>query len=85
MEAFEIKYYLADLPDNLITRASNILKVYENKELKRDVKIQESLPIDDLMKEQKSPVEEELKKINILEVTPMDAMNILYQLKEKIN
>ena len=75
---------LADLPDNLITRASNILKVYENKELKRDVKIQESLPIDDLMKEQKSPVEEELKKINILEVTPMDAMNILYQLKEKI-
>lgn len=75
---------LADLPDNLITRASNILKVYENKELKRDVKIQESLPIDDLMKEQKSPIEEELKKINILEVTPMDAMNILYQLKEKI-
>ena len=75
---------LADLPDNLITRASNILKVYENKELKRDVKIQESLPIDDLMKEQKSPVEEEIKKINILEVTPMDAMNILYQLKEKI-
>ncbi|MCI5552841.1 MAG: DNA mismatch repair protein MutS [Tenericutes bacterium] len=75
---------LADLPDNLITRASNILKVYENKELKRDFKIQESLPIDDLMKEQKSPVEEELKKINILEVTPMDAMNILYQLKEKI-
>ncbi len=75
---------LADLPDNLITRASNILKLYENKELKRDVKIQESLPIDDLMKEQKSPVEEELKKINILEVTPMEAMNILYQLKEKI-
>lgn len=75
---------LADLPDNLITRASNILKVYENKELKRDVKIQESLPIDDLLKEQKSPIEEELKKINILEVTPMDAMNILYQLKEKI-
>ena len=56
---------------------------HENK-IKRDVKIQESLPIDDLMKEQKSPVEEELKKINILEVTPMDAMNILYQLKEKI-
>ena len=60
-------------------KAVETISVPENEE-----KVEESLPIDDLMKEQKSPVEEELKKINILEVTPMDAMNILYQLKEKI-
>ena len=38
---------LADLPSNLIDRASNILAVYENKEAKRDTKIQESIPIDE--------------------------------------
>ena len=75
---------LALLPDCLIKRADQILKIYENKEQKRDVKIQESLPIDDLIKETKSEVEEEIRKINPLELTPIDAMNILYKLKEKI-
>ena len=32
----------------------------------------------------KSEVEEELEKINVLETTPLEAMNILYKLKEKI-
>lgn len=74
---------LANLPDEVITRASDILKVYENKEKKRDIKIQESLPIDDLIPK-KSIVEEDLKAINILEITPIEALNILYKLKEKI-
>lgn len=75
---------LADLPSNLIDRASNILAVYENKEAKRDTKIQESLPIDELLEKKDSIIEEEIKKINVLYITPMDAMNILYNLKEKI-
>ena len=75
---------LADLPSNLIDRASNILAVYENKEAKRDTKIQESLPIDELLEKKDSIIEEEIKKINVLDITPMDAMNILYNLKEKI-
>ena len=75
---------LANLPTSLIDRASNILEVYENKEQKRDVKIQESLPIDELIVEQNNELEEEIKKLNILEITPMEAMNILYNLKEKI-
>ncbi len=72
---------LAGLPDGLIKRADEILKVYENNEKKRDVKIQESLPIDDLIPS-KSKVEEELEKINPLEITPMEAINILYKLKK---
>ena len=75
---------LADLPSNLIDRASNILQIYENKEAKRDTKIQESLPIDELLEKKDSIIEEEIKKINVLDITPMDAMNILYNLKEKI-
>ena len=74
---------LADLPSVLIERANQILKVYENKEQKRDVVIQESLPLDELMKE-KSAVEKEIKELDILNVTPLDALNILYSLKEKI-
>ena len=31
-----------------------------------------------------SEVEKELKNINVLELTPMDAINILYKLKDKI-
>ena len=75
---------LADLPSNLIDRASSILKVYENKEVKRDTKIQECLPLDELIENKESVIEEEIKKINVLDITPMDAMNILYNLKEKI-
>ena len=72
---------LANLPDSVITRASEILKVYESKEHKRDIKIQEALPIDELMP-QKSKIEEELEKIDPLEITPIEALNILYKLKQ---
>lgn len=75
---------LAELPDSLIKRADQILKIYENKEKKRDIKIQEALPIDELIEEKKNEIEEEIKKINPLEITPIEAMNILYRLKEKV-
>lgn len=74
---------LAGLPESLIKRADEILKVYENKEIKRDIKIQEALPIDDLIPKE-SIIEEKLKKINPLEITPIEAMNILYELKKEI-
>lgn len=67
----------------MIKRADQILKIYENQEVKRDIKVQEALPIEDLIPKP-SPIEEEIKKINPLEVTPLEALNILYQLKEKI-
>ena len=74
---------LASLPEELIKRADQILKIYENHEKKRDVKIQEALPIEDLIVKT-SPIEEEIKMINPLELTPLEALNILYELKEKI-
>ena len=72
------------MPESLIKRADQILKIYENKEVTRDIKIQESLPLDELMCPT-SEIEDEINKLNILEITPLDAMNVLYRLKEKIN
>lgn len=75
---------LAKMPKSLIERANQILKVYEDKEIRRDIKVQEALPLDDLINV-KSEVEEELDRVNVMDITPLDALNILYKLKEKIN
>ena len=74
---------LADMPDEVIKRADEILKVYEGNEKKRDIKVQEALPLDELIP-QKSKIEEELEKINPLEMTPIEALNILYNFKQMI-
>lgn len=75
---------LAKLPDSLINRANQILKVYENTEKKRDIKIQASLPIDDLIPKEESVIEKRIKEINPLEITPLEALNIIYNLKNEI-
>ena len=74
---------LANLPDKLIKRASDILSIYENKEKKRDIKIQESLPLDELMKEE-SNVEKKLKEIDPINMTPIEALTFLYELKKDV-
>lgn len=73
---------LAGLPDVLIKRADQILSIYEKTEQKRDLKIQESLPIEELIPNKRSKVEEILEGVDPLTMTPMDAMNLLYHLKE---
>ncbi len=73
---------LANLPESLIKRANEILTIYEKKEKNRDIKIQESLPIDAEVKE--NPIVEEIKKIDPNKLTPIEALNTLYELKTKI-
>ena len=75
---------LANLPENLIKRASDILSVYENKEKKRDIKIQESFDLESLMTNNESLVEKQIKELDIMNLTPLDALNILYELKQNI-
>lgn len=72
---------LADLPEKLTTRASQILNVYETKEEKRDIKVQESFPLE-YLEPQENELEKKLDTINPLEITPMEALNILFELKE---
>lgn len=74
---------LANLPEVLIKRAGEILKIYENKEIKRDIKIQEALPIEELMPKKESKIEEYIKNIDILNITPIEALNTLYKLQEE--
>ena len=73
---------LAGLPEEVIDRASGILKIYENKEKKTDTIIQTTLPLN--FEEKKSEVEEDVKNIDILNITPIEAINFLSKLKEKI-
>ena len=59
-----------------------ILNIYENKEKKTDTIIQTTLPLN--FDEKKSEVEEEVKNIDILNITPIEAINILSKLREKV-
>jgi DNA mismatch repair protein MutS len=72
---------LAGLPESVIERATEVLKIYENKDSNKVVNVQTQLPLDF---NQPSEVEEELKKIDVLNLTPIEAINLLYKLKEKI-
>lgn len=72
---------LANLPTSLIDRANVILEQYEKGSIKKEVKVQESLPL--FESESKSKVEEMLDKIDIMNMTPIEALNTLYKLKEE--
>ena len=75
---------LAGMPDEVINDASEILSVYEAspKEKKDSKQIQLCMNFED---NKSDPVLEELKSIDPLKITPMEAINILYELKEKLN
>ena len=74
---------LAGLPAEVITRASEILATYESNEVnKKEISVQTSLPLDLMTK--KSEVEEIIKNTNVLEISPLKALNLLYELKEKL-
>ncbi len=77
---------LAKLPPSLIKRAKEILDVYEKKSTKKEVFTQTSLfeLSEAESEEKKNKTEEAMKQINPLEMTPMEALNFLYDLKKQI-
>ena len=73
---------LAKLPDSVIKKAEEVLNTYETKPkkvLKPEV-VQTSFNFEATP----SKVEEEIKKINIMETTPLDALNILNKLQKEL-
>ena len=74
---------LVNLPEDIITRAREILNIYESKETKKEVYTQTSLFLDFDRKED-NIIEEKIKAINPLEITPIEALNILDKLKKEI-
>jgi len=94
---------LAELPEEVISRAKTILQTYENQEKNESLPIQEvsaakeeeihesqlSLFTDQSESVRKRDSKEldiikELKSLNVLEMTPLDAMNTLYKLQKKL-
>ena len=76
---------LAKLPDELIKRANEILEVYETKSKKKKPfqQTELSFEIED-EKPRTSVIEEKLKEIDPLQITPIEALNILYELKKNL-
>lgn len=77
---------LAKLPKSLIERADEILNIYEKKNIKKETFTQTSLfELSEAETEPKiNPIEEKLEEVNPLEMTPMEALSFLYELKKDI-
>ena len=72
---------LANLPSSLIKRAKEVLATYETGVVKKDVIVQESISFDE---EPTDRVREMLEEVDPLTTTPIEALNIIYKLKEEI-
>ena len=70
---------LASLPEDVIKRANELLEEFETKEEKPKVIKQFELTLDSNIDE----LREFIKTINILEVTPIQAINLLDEIKKK--
>lgn len=71
---------LANLPSKVINRAGVILNHYESSPTSN---ITSERVVEKVIHED-SEIEEELKNTDIMSLTPIDALNLLYKLKEKI-
>ena len=74
---------LAKLPNSLIKRANEILQVYEKTTIKRLI-IQEQLPLETSKENPYQDIIEIIKEINVLEKSPLEALNILDELKKEV-
>ena len=78
---------LALLPPSLIKRADEILKTYENKKPKKEVVSQISMNLEESVAppNKYDIIKKKLDDINPLELSPMDALNVLYELKNEMD
>ncbi len=70
---------LANMPEEIIKNAENILKVYESDA--KNITISNQLSFD-FTEEKKDELREKLKEVDPLNTTPMDALKILFELKQ---
>ena len=77
---------LAGIPENVIIRASKILKSFENEKNKNDKEHQLSMDMLDINKNQISDeLIDQIKNIDVENITPLEAINKLYDIKKYIN
>lgn len=74
---------LAGMPKEILGRASEVLKYYEGSSKEALVTTSEQVTFNfDVQDNESSPVLDKLEEIDPLKCTPMDAINLLYELKE---
>lgn len=74
---------LAGMPDELLKRSSEILKIYEKEDKKsKDTNHQVSFDFDNQPSLKESEALVKLRSIDPLKITPIEAINLLYELKE---
>ena len=74
---------LAGMPKEILKRADEILKLYENESKEKQLTRGEQVSFDfDSVDNTENPVIERLDEIDPLKTTPIEAINILYELKE---
>lgn len=78
---------LAQLPDSLIKRADEILMSYENKKTKKEVVSQISMNLEESVApiNKYDIIKKKLDDVNPLELSPMEALNVLYELKSEMD
>jgi len=78
---------LASLPESLVSRALDILNVYEHKSVQKETFTQTSLfeqleeEIEKAEKEE-NPIEKKIRECDPLTMTPIDALNFIYELQQ---
>ena len=73
---------LAGMPSIIIKRAKEILTNYENKSNNKNNYIEYTLPLNDNNNNVYQELNEYLNKIDVLNITPIEALNELYKIKE---
>ena len=75
---------LANLPKELINNATKILNKYENKKTKVSNFEQTTLFEEKELDKEENKLEEKLKEIDPLYLTPIDALNLIFELKKEL-
>ncbi len=76
---------LAGMPDELLNRASEILSSYEAKNSKDSREKEVQLAMDFSPKnDEDENLKEKIKKLDILNMSPLDALNFLYEVKNNL-
>jgi len=73
---------LAGLPDVVLKRAQEILNMYEQQDREHPIEGNVQMAFDFVEEDKNNPVLDRLEEIDPLKCTPMDAINLLYELKE---
>lgn len=76
---------LAGMPHHLVLRAKDLLKRLETHSFEQDHSKQKTLPLMPVAKQADHPVVKKLKEIDPNQVTPMQALQILHEVKNELD